>query len=207
MVSTDQHARDFFVPVYISWTVYTQANYPYPAAPAGRPQHIGSIPFALIFVPPSPFRSKFIENLGFGNTPSVHVKECSVIVPCLPYVHCLADDHFSVLVGACSGSMVQPPPCMKCKGVMDVLLYFWLKDTLTRQKRRRDRKHTTTCKKQVTHFSGYQSQCSASVYNSAGVCSAGNGIARMRAALHVTGISVVHCDDLLFLEWKSKRAL
>ena len=44
MVSTDQCARNFFVPVYISWTVYTNANYPYPAALAARPQCALSAP-------------------------------------------------------------------------------------------------------------------------------------------------------------------
>ena len=39
MVSTDQRARNFFVPVYISWTVYTKANYPFPAALAVRLRH------------------------------------------------------------------------------------------------------------------------------------------------------------------------
>ena len=38
-MSTDQHARVFLVPVYISWTVYTEANYPFPAAPATRRKH------------------------------------------------------------------------------------------------------------------------------------------------------------------------
>ena len=39
MVSTDQRARDFFVPVSISWTVHTKAIYPFPTAPAARRKH------------------------------------------------------------------------------------------------------------------------------------------------------------------------
>ena len=39
-MSTDQHAQNFLVPVYISWTRYTKANYPFLAAPA----RAGSIP-------------------------------------------------------------------------------------------------------------------------------------------------------------------
>ena len=47
MVSTDQRARNFFVPVYISSTVYTKANCPFPAALAARPWRAGSVPIVF----------------------------------------------------------------------------------------------------------------------------------------------------------------
>ena len=43
-MSTDQHARNVLVLVYISWTVYTKANYPYLAAPTAGPLRVVSAP-------------------------------------------------------------------------------------------------------------------------------------------------------------------
>ena len=37
-MSTYQRARNFFVPVYISWTMHTKSNYPFPAAHRKRSQ-------------------------------------------------------------------------------------------------------------------------------------------------------------------------
>ena len=90
------------------------------------------------------------------------------------------------------GPLVEPPPCMECKDVINAPLYFRFKDRLTRQKRQGAYNVQKAC---YTLFF-YRTNG-----NAVRVCdsSVGNGVTSPRAALP-GGNSIEHCVDLSVLE-------